>query len=226
MISSYQSSRETFLCLVIINQLANPLRTQLYPKLPLTVEICRNYPFMHIDVMNCVVVVYAIHFRLRIWLVDNGVATKMAAVMIQAKPTFYPVHSQNSSSISADQFGKNLITEIFCVANHTTKNCSLIDCSYDILFIEKMVWNNCLASWMRLSSRMSLWIVYNMFKLRFIERECVCKERNRFDMGERARSFNKHFEETAQRNPGIAKERILREQFQKHKHFALKRQTL
>ena len=105
MISSYQSSRETFLCLVIINQLANPLRTQLSPKLPLTVEICRNYPFMHIDVMNCVVVVYAIHFRLRIWLVDNGDATKMAAVMIQAKPTFYPVHSQISSSISADQFG-------------------------------------------------------------------------------------------------------------------------
>ena len=137
MISSYQSSRETFLCLVIINQLANPLRTQLSPKLPLTVEICRDHPFMRIDVMNCVVVVYAIHFRLRIWLVDNGDATKMAAVMIQAKPTFYPVHSQNSSSISADQFGKNLLTEIFCVANHTTKNCSLIDCSYDILLIEK-----------------------------------------------------------------------------------------
>ena len=45
-------------------------------------------------------------------------------------------------------------------------------------------------------------------------------------MGERAVSFNKHFQETAQRNPGIAKEGFLREQFQKHKHFALKRQTL
>ena len=212
---------------MIINQLANPLRTQLSPKLPFTVEICRNCPFMHIDVISCVVVVYPIQFHSWILWVDNSVATMLAPVMLQANRNFFiqvihkilcrfrPIKQEKTNKLKFIVVQTTLQkTVLYLVALMTYHS------------LGKMVWNCCLAILMKLSSRISSLIVSTPCWSSNSLRENVCTtKRQRFDIGERAVNFILHLQEIGRRLPGVVKELILREQFQKHNHFALKRQT-
>ena len=59
----------------------------------------------------------------------------MAAVMLQAIPSYFRNFSENSPFISSDNYENFLVTRDYCVAAHDSTFCSLKYCQYHILLI-------------------------------------------------------------------------------------------
>ena len=57
----------------------------------------------------------------------------MAAIMLQAKPSFYTELSEKSLFISANTYEKILVCKDYCIAHHDDKTCFLPACKYHIL---------------------------------------------------------------------------------------------
>ena len=57
----------------------------------------------------------------------------MAAIMLQAKPSFYLKISEKSFFISASTYEKFIVCKDYCIAHHDDKTCFLPSCKYHIL---------------------------------------------------------------------------------------------
>ena len=59
----------------------------------------------------------------------------MAAIMLQAKPSFYTKFSEKSMFISANTYEKYIVCKNYCIAHHNNKTCFLPFRKYHILLI-------------------------------------------------------------------------------------------
>ena len=59
----------------------------------------------------------------------------MAAIMLQAKPSFYPKFSEKRLFISANTYEKHIVCKDYCIAQHKDKTCLLPSCKYHILLL-------------------------------------------------------------------------------------------
>ena len=57
----------------------------------------------------------------------------MAAIMLQAKPSFYTKFSEKSVFISANSYEKFFVCKDYCIAHHDDKTCFLPSCKNHIL---------------------------------------------------------------------------------------------
>ncbi len=62
----------------------------------------------------------------------------MAAIMLQAKPSFYAKISEKSFFISASTYEKFIVCKDYCIAHHDDKTCFLPSCKYHILLHENV----------------------------------------------------------------------------------------
>ena len=139
----------------------------------------------------------------------------MAAVMLQAIPSFFAGHSENSLFISSDNYDNFLVTRDYCVAAHDSTFCSLKHCQYHILLIADKDMNDLFTKVDRFCFNFQrVDCFYTLFKHRF-SGNVVLKSGEIFDTVERAVSFNK-LNKGVDKMPSIAKKRLLRKKFKKH----------
>ena len=62
----------------------------------------------------------------------------MAAILLQAKPSFYAKNSEKSFFISASTYEKFIVCKDYCIAHHDDKTCFLPACKYHIILLGKV----------------------------------------------------------------------------------------
>ena len=136
----------------------------------------------------------------------------MAALMLQAIPSFYTELSETSLLISANTYEKHIVCKDYSVAHHDDKTCFLPACEYQFIL---------LGSVEKLLKKLDTFCftyqhvdcLYTLFKYRF-SGEDSAKTGQVFDNMQRAFDFN-------QRNKGfdrmtsIAEKRLLRKKYKK-----------
>ena len=136
----------------------------------------------------------------------------MAAIMLQAKPSFYTKLSEKSLLISANTYEKFLVCKDYCIAHHDDKTCFLPACKYHILLIgnvEELLKN--LDTFCFTYQHVDC--LYTLFKYRF-SGKVVAKSGQVFDNVQRAVDFNQR-NKGVNRMPSIAKKRLLRKKYKK-----------
>ena len=137
----------------------------------------------------------------------------MAAIMLQAKPSFYTKLSEKSLFISANTYEKFLVGEDYSIAHHDDKTCFLPACEYHILLlgnVEELLKKldtfcftyehvDCLST---------------LFKYR-LSGKVIANGGQVFDNVQRAVDFNQR-NKGVDRMPSIAKKRLLRKKYKKH----------
>ena len=137
----------------------------------------------------------------------------MAAITLQAKPSFYAKISEKSFFISASTYKKFIVCKDYCIAHHDDKTCFLPSCKYHILLhgnveeLLKKVDTFCFAY-------QHVDCLYTLFKYRF-SGKVIAKSGQVFDNVQRAVDFN-HRNKGVDRMPSIAKKRLLRKKYKKH----------
>ena len=131
----------------------------------------------------------------------------MAAIMLEAKPSFYTKLSSKSLLISANTYKKFLVCKDYCIAHDDDKTCFLPACKYHILLIGnveellKKLDTFCFTY-------QHLDCLYTLFKYRF-SGKVIAKSGQVFDNVQRAVDFNQR-NKGVDRMPSIAKKRLLR----------------
>ena len=137
----------------------------------------------------------------------------MAAIMLQAKPSFYAKISEKSFFISASTYEKFIVCKDYCIAHHDDKMCFLPSCKYHILLhgnVEELLKK--LDTFCFTYQHMDC--LYTLFKYRLSEK-VIAKSGQLFDNVQRAADFN-HRNKGVDRMPSIAKKRLLRKKYKKH----------
>ena len=136
----------------------------------------------------------------------------MAAIMLQAKSSFYTKLSEKSLLISANTYEKFLVCKDYCIAHHDDKTCFLPACKYHILLIGNVE---------ELLKKLDTFCftyqhvdcLYTLFKYRF-SGNVIAKSGQVFDNVQRAVDFSQR-NKGVDRMPSIAKKRLLRKKYKK-----------
>ena len=138
----------------------------------------------------------------------------MAAIMLQALPSFYAHYADKSLFISTNSFNqKFIVSQDYCVAHHDKSTCFLPNCRYHILLIGDV--QTILQKVDALCfTYQHVDCLYTLFKYRF-GGNIIAKNGDVFDKLERAVEFNQG-NKGADRIPSIAKKRLLRKKYKKH----------
>ena len=137
----------------------------------------------------------------------------MAAIMLQAKPSFYTKLSEKSLLISANTYEKFLVCKDYCIAHHDDKTCFLPAYKYHILLIgnvEELLKNLDTICF----TYQQVDCLYTLFKYRF-SGKVIAKSGQVFDNVQRAVDFNQR-NKGVDRMPSIAKKRLLKKKYKKH----------
>ena len=137
----------------------------------------------------------------------------MAAIMLQAKPSFYAKITEKSFFISASTYEKFIVCKDYCIAYHDDKTCFLPSCKYHILQhgnVEELLKR--LDTFCFTNQHVDC--LYTLFKYRF-SGKVIAKSGQVFDNVQRAVDFN-HRNKGVDRMPSIAKKRLLRKTYKKH----------
>ena len=137
----------------------------------------------------------------------------MAAIVLQAKPSFYTKLSEKSLFNSANTYEKNIVCKDYCIAQHDNKKCFLPSCKYHILLLGNVE---------ELLKKLDTFCftyqhvdcLYTPFKYRF-SGNIFAKSGQVFDNVQRAVDFNQRNKGVGSM-PSIAKKRLLRKNFKKH----------
>ena len=137
----------------------------------------------------------------------------MAAIMLQAKPSFYKKLSDKSLFISANTYENFIVCKDYCIAHHDDKTCFLPAFKYHILLIGNVE---------ELLKKLDTFCftyqhvdcLYTLFKYRF-SGKVIAKRGQVFDNVQRAVDFNQR-NKGVDRMPSIAKKRLLRKKYKKH----------
>ena len=150
------------------------------------------------------------------------VSEAMAAVMLQVIPSFFQKLSETSLFISTDDYNKFLVCRHCCVAAHDPAFCCLKNCKFHLLLIADKDLNDLLVKLDRVCfTYQHVECFYNLFKFRF-SGNVLEKNGKIYDCVERAVSFNK-LNKGVDRMPSLAKKRLLRKMFKKHKLTSVQR---
>ena len=140
----------------------------------------------------------------------------MAAVMLQVIPSFYTFYSKNNLFISANTYGKYIVSEEYCIAGHVDKISFLPKYRYHNILIGDFKellqkWNAFCFNYQHVDC------LYTLFKYRF-SGKIVIKCGQLFDNLQRAVHFNQQFRVlwTVDRMPNTVKKRHLRKKYKKH----------
>ena len=136
----------------------------------------------------------------------------MAAIMLQAKPSFYAKISEKSFFISASTYEKFIVCKDYCIAHHDDKMCFLPSCKYHILLhgnVEELLKK--LDTFCFTYQHVDC--LYTLFKYRF-SGKVIAKSGQVFDNVQRAVDFD-HRNKGVNRMPSIAKKETLEEKVQK-----------
>ena len=141
----------------------------------------------------------------------------MAAVMLQALPSYYSNYSDKSLFISSsfNKYDNLLVTNEYCVASHNDSPCTLKNCNYHILLVTHKDVDDILGkldSYCYLYQRVDCF--YTLYKHYFYG-NIIAKNGNIFNLVQRAVSFNQG-NKGVDRMPSIAKKRLQRKKFKKH----------
>ena len=123
--------------------------------------------------------------------------------MLQVIPSFYTNHSKNSVFISANTYGKHIVSNEYCIARDDDKMCSLPNCRHQILLIDDIK---------------ELLQKLDQFCFNCQHEDCgknVAKPGQLFDNVQRAVLFN-HQHRLVDRMPSIAEKRLLRKKYKNH----------
>ena len=137
----------------------------------------------------------------------------MAAIMLQAIPSFYTNLSEKLLFISAITYEKYIVCKDYCIAHHDDKTCFLSSCKYHILIhgnVEELLKKLDTFSF----TYQHFNCLYTLFKYRF-SGKVIAKSEQVFDNGQPAVDFN-HRKKGVYRMPSIAKKRLLWKKFKKH----------
>ena len=137
----------------------------------------------------------------------------MAAIMLQANPSFYTKLSEKSLFISANTDENFIVCKDYCIAHHDDKTCFLPSCKYHILLhgnVEELLKK--LDTFCFTYQHVDC--LYILFKYRF-SGKVIAKSGQVFDNVQRAVDFN-HRNKGVDRMPTIAKKRLLRKKYKKH----------
>ena len=145
----------------------------------------------------------------------------MAAIMLQAKPSFYTKLSEKSLFISANSCEKFIVCKDYCIAHHDVKTCFLPACKYHILLLGNVE---------ELLKKLDTFCftyqhvdcLYTLIKHRF-SGKVIAKSGQVFDNVQRAVDFN-HRNKGVDRMPSIAKKRLLRKKYKKHLFSSFQKQ--
>ena len=137
----------------------------------------------------------------------------MAAIMLQAKPSFYAKISEKSFFISASTYEKFFVCKDYCIAHHDVKTCFLPSCKYHIVRLGNVE---------ELLKKLDTFCftyqhvdcLYTLFKYRF-SGKVNAKSGQVFDNVQRAVDSNQR-NKGVDRMPSIAKKRLLRKKYKKH----------
>ena len=148
----------------------------------------------------------------------------MAAIMLQAKPSFYAKISENSFFISASTYEKYIVCKEFCIAHQNERTCFLPACKYHFVLL-----GNIQELLKKLDSFCFTYqhvdCLDTLFKYRF-SGKVFAKSGQVFDNLQRAVDFN-HRNKGVDRMPSIAKKRLLRKKKTKNicsAHFKRQKQ--
>ena len=137
----------------------------------------------------------------------------MAAIMLQAKPSFYTKLSEKSLFISANTYEKYIVCKDYCVAHHDDNTCFLPSCKFHILLLGNV--EELLKKLDTLCfTYQHVGCFYTLFKYRF-SGKVVAKSGQVFVNVQRAVDFNQR-NKGVDRMPSIAKKRLLRKKYKKH----------
>ena len=137
----------------------------------------------------------------------------MAAIMLQADPSFYAKLSEKSLFVSANTYEKLIVCKDYCIAHHDDKTCFLPSCKYHILLhgnVEELLKK--LDTFCFTYQHVDC--LYTLFKYRF-SGKVIAKSGQVFDNVQRAVDFN-HRNMGVDRMPSIAKKRLLWKKYKKH----------
>ena len=138
----------------------------------------------------------------------------MAAIMLQAIPSFYTKLSEKSLTISPSTFEKYIVCKDYCTAHHDDKTCFLPSCKYHILLhgnVEKLLkkLDTFCFTYQHVDG------LYTIFKYQF-SGKVIAKRRQVFDNVQRAVDFNQKNNKGVHRMPSIAKKKLWRKKYKKH----------
>ena len=137
----------------------------------------------------------------------------MAAIMLQAIPSFYTKLLEKSLFFSANTYEKHIVCKDYCIAHHDDKTCFLPSCKY-----HKIPHGNVEELLKKLDTFCFTYqyvdCLYTLFKYRF-SGKFIAKSGQVFDNVQRANDFN-YRNKGVDRMPSIAKKRLLRKKFKKH----------
>ena len=135
----------------------------------------------------------------------------MAAVMLQAIPSFYTNCSENSLFVSANTYGKLIVSIEYCIARHDDMICFLPNCRYHNILI-----GNIKELLQKLDAfcfnYQHVKCLYTLFKYRFSGKFFV-KSGQLFDNLQRAVHFNQQ-NRGVDRVPSIANKSLLGKKLQ------------
>ena len=131
----------------------------------------------------------------------------MAAVLLQAIPSFCTNYSKNSLFISAATYKNYIASKDYSIARHFDKMCSLPNCRYHIVLIgdiKELLQNMdaCCFNYQHVDC------LYTFFKCRFVGK-LVVKSGQLFDNMQKAFHFNNQHREK-DKMPSIEKKWLLR----------------
>ena len=137
----------------------------------------------------------------------------MAAVKLQAIPSFYTIFSKNSLFISANTHEKYIVSKEYFFAGHDDKMCFLPNCRYHIILIGNIK---------ELLQKLDVFCfnyqhvdcLYTLFMYHFKDK-IVIKSGQIFDNLQRAVHSNQQ-NIGVKRMPSIAKKRLLKKKYKKH----------
>ena len=137
----------------------------------------------------------------------------MAAIMLQAIPSFYAKISEKSLFNSANSYEKFIVCKEYCIAHHDDKTCFLPACKYHIVLLGNVE---------ELLKKLDTFCftyqhvdcLYTLFKYRF-SGKVIARSGQVFDNVQRAIDFNQR-NKGVDRMPSIAKKRLLRKKYKKH----------
>ena len=137
----------------------------------------------------------------------------MAAIILQTFPSLYTKFSEKSLFFSAETNENYIVCPDYCIAHHDHKTCFLPACKYHIILLGnveellKKLDTLCLTY-------QHVDCLYTLFKYQF-SGKIIAKSGQVLDNVQRAVDFY-HRNKRNDKMPSIAKERVLREKFQKH----------
>ena len=138
---------------------------------------------------------------------------RMAAVMLQAIPTFFAEYSEKCLFISSNTYKKFMLCNDYCVAFHNDKTCFVSNCEFHIILLGNV--EELLKKFDKFCfTYQHVDCLYTLFKYR-LSGKVIAKSGQVFDNLQRAVDFN-YRSKGEDRMPSIEKKILLRKKFKKH----------